>query len=70
VARAIVANPLAILAVEPTGNLHSPQSAEIMEMRTKLNQDGATIARVTHSEAGAALAHRSVRLAGGWIEQQ
>lgn len=70
VARAIVANPKVILADEPTGNLHSSQGTEIMEMFKKLNEDGATIVMVTHSEANAAYAHRIVRIVDGWIEQQ
>ena len=70
VARAIVANPKIILADEPTGNLHSSQGAEIMEMFKQLNEEGATIVMVTHSETNAAYAHRIVRIVDGWIEQQ
>jgi ABC-type lipoprotein export system ATPase subunit len=70
VARAIIANPQVILADEPTGNLHSSQGIEIMEMFKKLNQQGTTIVMVTHSEANAAYAHRIVRIVDGWIEQQ
>ncbi|MBI4889309.1 MAG: ABC transporter ATP-binding protein [Acidobacteria bacterium] len=70
VARAIVANPDVILADEPTGNLHSSQATEIMEMFKKLNQDGATIVMVTHSEFNASYAHRIIRIVDGWIEQQ
>ena len=70
IARAIVANPKVILADEPTGNLHSSQGTEIMEMLKKLNDEGATIVMVTHSETNAAYAHRIVRLTDGWIEQQ
>jgi ABC-type lipoprotein export system ATPase subunit len=70
VARAIVANPDVILADEPTGNLHSSQATEIMEMFKKLNQDGATIVMVTHSEFNASYAHRIIRIVDGWIERQ
>jgi len=70
VARAIIANPKVILADEPTGNLHSSQGIEIMEMFKKLNEAGATIVMVTHSEVNASYAHRIVRIVDGWIEQQ
>ncbi|MBI5283346.1 MAG: ABC transporter ATP-binding protein [Candidatus Solibacter usitatus] len=66
-ARAIIANPKVILADEPTGNLHSSQGIEIMEMFKKLNQQGATIVMVTHSETNASYAHRIVRIVDGWI---
>jgi ABC-type lipoprotein export system ATPase subunit len=68
VARAIIASPKVILADEPTGNLHSSQGTEIMEMFKKLNEAGTTIIMVTHSEANAAYAHRIVRIVDGWIE--
>ncbi|MBN9662761.1 MAG: ABC transporter ATP-binding protein [Acidobacteria bacterium] len=68
VARAIIANPKVILADEPTGNLHSSQGIEIMEMFKKLNEGGATIVMVTHSETNAAYAHKIVRIVDGWIE--
>lgn len=67
VARAMVANPEVILADEPTGNLHTSQGLEIMEIFKKLNQQGTTIVMVTHSETNAAYAHRTVRLEDGWI---
>lgn len=70
VARAVIANPRVILADEPTGNLHSSQGLEIMEMFKKLNEQGTTIVMVTHSEANAAYAHRVVRIVDGWIEGQ
>src|SRR5437763_335767 len=50
VARAMIAQPRLILADEPTGNLHSSQARDIMELFTKLNQGGTTIVQVTHSE--------------------
>ena len=55
VARAVISNPKVILADEPTGNLHSSQGKEIMELFRKLNEGGTTIIQVTHSEANAAL---------------
>ena len=67
VARAVIANPKLILADEPTGNLHSTQGKEIMELFKRLNEDGTTIIQVTHSEANAAYGNRLVQLAGGWM---
>jgi putative ABC transport system ATP-binding protein len=68
VARALVARPRLILADEPTGNLHSDQGREIMELFKKLNQDdGVTIVQVTHSEANATYGQRILRLADGLL---
>jgi ABC-type lipoprotein export system ATPase subunit len=67
VARAVVANPTLILADEPTGNLHSTQGREIMELFKRLNDQGTTIIQVTHSEANAAYGHRTIELLDGWI---
>jgi ABC-type lipoprotein export system ATPase subunit len=67
VARALVASPRLILADEPTGNLHSDQGREIMELFTKLNEEGTTIIQVTHSETNAGYGNRVVRLQDGWI---
>ena len=67
VARALVASPRLILADEPTGNLHSDQGREIMELFKRLNAEGVTIVQVTHSETNAAYGHRVVRLRDGWI---
>jgi putative ABC transport system ATP-binding protein len=67
VARAIVASPRLILADEPTGNLHSRQSHEIMELFRQLNQEGTTIIQVTHSDEMAAYGNRVVNLLDGWI---
>ena len=56
-----------LLADEPTGNLHSAQAREIMELFRTLNEEGTTIIQVTHSEANAAFGHRVVQLADGWL---
>jgi ABC-type lipoprotein export system ATPase subunit len=70
IARAVVAKPAVILADEPTGNLHSSQGQEIMELFTALNAHGTTIVQVTHSETNAAYGSRIVRLRDGYIEGQ
>ena len=67
VARAVIANPKLILADEPTGNLHSSQGKEIMELFKKLNEEGATIVQVTHSHANAEYGNRLIQLADGWV---
>lgn len=67
IARAVVANPRLILADEPTGNLHSSQGKEIMDMFKRLNSEGTTIVQVTHSEINAAYGNRIVQLEDGWI---
>jgi ABC-type lipoprotein export system ATPase subunit len=67
IARAVVANPRLILADEPTGNLHSAQGKEIMDLFKRLNDEGTTIIQVTHSETNAAYGNRIVRLEDGWI---
>ena len=67
VARAVVASPAIILADEPTGNLHSDQAREIMELFRKLNNDGTTIVQVTHSETNAQFGNRIIKLRDGWI---
>jgi ABC-type lipoprotein export system ATPase subunit len=69
VARAIIAKPTLLLADEPTGNLHSDQGREIMELFKKLNQEGTTIIQVTHSETNAAYGNRIIRLRDGWMEK-
>ena len=67
VARAVVGNPKLILADEPTGNLHSSQAKEIMELFKKLNDRGTTIIQVTHSDLNASYGHRTIQLFDGWI---
>jgi ABC-type lipoprotein export system ATPase subunit len=67
VARAVISNPKLILADEPTGNLHSSQAQEIMELFKRLNDEGATIIQVTHSETNAAYGSRTIQLKDGWI---
>jgi putative ABC transport system ATP-binding protein len=69
VARAIIAEPKLILADEPTGNLHSDQGKEIMELLKILNQQGTTIIQVTHSETNAEYGNRIIYLKDGWIEK-
>jgi len=67
VARAVIANPQVILADEPTGNLHSAQGKEIMELFRALNDGGASIIQVTHSEVNASYGSRIINLRDGWI---
>ena len=67
VARAMIATPKVILADEPTGNLHSSQGKEIMELFKRLNDEGTTIIQVTHNERNAEYGHRIVNLADGWV---
>lgn len=67
IARAIVAEPKVLLADEPTGNLHSEQGEEIMDLLTKLNRDGMTILQVTHSEKQALYGKRIIRIEDGFI---
>jgi putative ABC transport system ATP-binding protein len=65
IARAVIHRPALLLADEPTGNLHSSQAKEIMELFRDLNQQGTTIVQVTHSEANAAYGSRTVQLRDG-----
>jgi len=67
IARAVIAKPRIILADEPTGNLHSSQGKEIMDMFKRLNDEGTTIVQVTHSEVNAGYGNRIVQLEDGWI---
>jgi ABC-type lipoprotein export system ATPase subunit len=56
-----------ILADEPTGNLHTSQGEEIMNLFTRLNDEGTTIIQVTHSEKNAAYGKRIIKLRDGWV---
>jgi ABC-type lipoprotein export system ATPase subunit len=67
VARAVVMAPKLILADEPTGNLHSGQGDEIMQLFKRLNDAGTTIIQVTHSERNATFGDRIINLKDGWI---
>jgi putative ABC transport system ATP-binding protein len=67
VARAVIQNPKLILADEPTGNLHSAQGEEIMELFKRLNDGGTTIIQVTHSEKNASYGNRIINLRDGWV---
>ena len=67
IARAVIHRPALLLADEPTGNLHSGQAKEIMELFRDLNQKGTTIVQVTHSETNAAYGSRTIQLHDGWI---
>jgi putative ABC transport system ATP-binding protein len=70
VARAVIASPKLILADEPTGNLHSNQGREIMELFKRLNDEGTTIIQVTHSEQNASFGNRIIKLQDGWVEDE
>jgi putative ABC transport system ATP-binding protein len=67
IARAIAGKPELLLADEPTGNLHSDQGKEIMELLKKLNKEGITIIQVTHNEEFAKCGTRIIRLIDGYI---
>ena len=67
IARAMVTSPKIILADEPTGNLHSSQGKEIMELFKKLNDEGTTIVQVTHNERNAEYGNRVINIQDGWI---
>ena len=69
IARAMIASPKLILADEPTGNLHSSQGKEIMEMFKKLNDAGTTIVQVTHNEKNAEYGNRVIQIEDGWMKQ-
>ncbi len=69
VARAIIAKPRLLLADEPTGNLHTDQGRQIMELFKKLNGEGTTVIQVTHSENNATYGNRIIRLRDGWMEK-
>jgi ABC-type antimicrobial peptide transport system permease subunit len=68
IARALVNRPALVLADEPTGNLDSHTSVEILRMFQQLNAEGITVVLVTHDPKVAAYAHRTIRIADGMIE--
>jgi len=67
IARAVIHKPSLLLADEPTGNLHSAQAREIMELFKQLNEEGTTIVQVTHSEENARYGSRVIELRDGWL---
>jgi len=67
IARAVIHNPSLLLADEPTGNLHSEQAKEIMELFKELNRQGTTILQVTHSESNASYSNRILEVRDGWL---
>ncbi len=68
IARAVINNPSMLLADEPTGNLDSKTSIEIMELLGKIHRKGNTIILVTHEEEIARYAHRIIRLKDGLVD--
>ena len=69
IARAVIHKPSLLLADEPTGNLHTAQAAEIMQLFRQLNDEGTTLIQVTHSEANAAYGTRILELSDGWLSR-
>lgn len=67
IARAVIHKPALLLADEPTGNLHSSQAKEIMELFAELNRQGTTIVQVTHSDVNASYGSRTINLRDGWM---
>src|ERR1700687_4863211 len=67
IARAAIHRPSLLLADEPTGNLHSDQAKEIMELFRTLNEQGTTVVQVTHSEVNAGYGTRTIELRDGWL---
>jgi putative ABC transport system ATP-binding protein len=67
IARAVIHKPALLLADEPTGNLHSSQAKEIMELFRSLNQQGTTVVQVTHSDTNADYGSRTIQLRDGWM---
>ena len=68
IARSLVNKPALVLADEPTGNLDSHTSVEILQMFQQLNAEGITVILVTHDPNVAQYAHRTIRIADGLIE--
>ncbi len=69
IARALIIKPKLILADEPTGNLNSKQSDEIMQLFKELNQEGVTIIQASHSENNAAYGSRIIHLLDGSVKK-
>ena len=69
VARALIAKPKLLLADEPTGNLNSAQSEEIMQLFKELNREGVTIIQATHSQSNAAYGSRIINLLDGMVDK-
>ncbi|CAM4169907.1 ABC transporter ATP-binding protein [Gillisia hiemivivida] len=69
IARALIIKPKLILADEPTGNLNSKQSDEIMQLFKELNQEGVTIIQASHSESNAAYGSRIINLLDGSVQK-
>jgi ABC-type lipoprotein export system ATPase subunit len=65
----VIHKPDLLLADEPTGNLHSEQAKEIMQLFRTLNQQGTTVVQVTHSEANAEYGTRTIELRDGWLSR-
>ena len=63
----MIHKPALLLADEPTGNLHSSQAKEIMELFARLNREGTTIVQVTHSEVNASYGSRTIQMKDGWL---
>jgi ABC-type lipoprotein export system ATPase subunit len=70
IARALIIKPKLILADEPTGNLNSTQSDEIMQLFRDLNKEGITIIQATHSESNAAYGSRLIKLLDGSVNNK
>lgn len=69
IARALIIKPKLILADEPTGNLNSKQSDEIMQLFKDLNEEGVTIIQATHSESNAEYGSRTIHLLDGSVQK-
>ncbi len=68
VARAIIHQPSLLLADEPTGNLHTTQGRQVMELFARINATGTTVVQVSHSEENAKFGNRVIRLKDGELE--
>ena len=69
IARAVIGKPKLLLADEPTGNLHTEQGEIIIQLLTKLNEEGMTIIQVTHSKENANYGGRIIKLVDGYIKE-